>query len=1298
MFFISNLFFSLKATTKEPIVKEVAQKKASTSMQDKQLSQSQTLQQQHDKQYNHQYRQNSAHNSASHQHSSSHSHLGNVEIQRLYNTWKLDPGYKHILDNREIRTGLHNWSVWRTKMNEILILNIIDSIKQQKNDDEEDDESGEKVKTLKYNKDHFRMDPKIARFIYYYGLKKDSHPILDPDSYMFRGLPRVQLKKHVLSRIESANTDITANESKFDDEISKAKSINLKQNETKDCSVEIEIKKEEKIVTHTETNNCFIDSTTLNNVTTITTSHFSHHPPSTFLTNAGNTESAITFKSRLTENGKNIKGQNIKEKIKVFENASEVSCNVRSQRFKSSTVDCMNSTSKIMTPDNNKQNKFETSMHETRSNLEKLVLSPGDNTSQNRPNHNFSMFSAFSNASSSCPLPPPPPPPPPPPQSNPPPLPPPPHMLPPPLPTFSNSNAFDNNADNSDDLKRDININSLLTNNHHHQNQHHHFYKRNENEHHHHHNHETAKQKPNSKLNLNNKLKKDKNNKTDVLKAVDGDIIFSNNLMTKSYSESDQQKSFNSISKSPNPFDSLSIDKHRPISHDIRHRPTSVDNVSSVQTVESPQSAKIPQSKTKTKNHKFKLIKPESYSYLLPFKNILKSKKRGASSKYDDENDKTSSAKNTPYKERDEEDDDFIDTNQSEFHLKSKNDTNSMLSTKHQSNTKNKTVKAASKHENSKRSQTPKINTKKQKSNARASIKHTKITNKKHKKSINKKIISKPNQISYNTNHNNSFGIPGIATETVHSKVSKFLNESNDVSFSQIDDKDLIDLTSDSAEDEEDKTVKTKTSKIAPVSTSETVKTSNNNIEMSNKKLHQILKMAKKLDPPNVPPPVPPTFCFESSLPLLPPPPPPPPPAIDKLKKPQRIPTPPQLKAKSNQSKEAKYFKNEKAKLKSKESLSATNKKNLTNLSESDAHLNKTAHQKSNHSVFKAISEANINNGVKMKSEEKPIRTNSEQCIAKAKSVNSNLKKIKESEKNNEQIKVKKVEKSKNTTTKQGDFIRKSAMLDRINRSNHSEESDSDDFEEERRQARLNRRKKEKSSQIFEATSMTALHGTTKTCQTKTPINEQTSTSCSYDCKCEPDKHVVEPKSISISEKKATMSKNNNDTFKSITADTASSKSQFYRKTESFNSRIKSQTESIEKVTPLAESNNTLRRYKSSMIMEEEIKIQTVGKNGNQTYEQSTTIQNTVTTSTNNDDALASSQLGYGDDLNTSKVTEALNSEHEMNTSKARPKTSREILQEIAKLTNGTTPRKKYGINEVGGSQSTLNSKSAFSN
>jgi hypothetical protein len=139
-------------------------------------------------------------------------------MQRLYINWSLDPGYNRPLDQSEISSGLHDWAFWRTKLNENLIVTSLFNtpfILNQQNTsfilskDELNDENKQlNRETL------FKIDPQIARFIYYLEYKRSNEneidynndenfismknhepPLLDPESYMFYGLPRIQLNK-----------------------------------------------------------------------------------------------------------------------------------------------------------------------------------------------------------------------------------------------------------------------------------------------------------------------------------------------------------------------------------------------------------------------------------------------------------------------------------------------------------------------------------------------------------------------------------------------------------------------------------------------------------------------------------------------------------------------------------------------------------------------------------------------------------------------------------------------------------------------------------------------------------------------------------------------------------------------------------------------------------------------------------------------------------------------------------------------------------------------------------------------
>ncbi len=122
-----------------------------------------------------------------------------AEVQGLYDSWDLETGYGRNLDSWELSCGLQDWSKWRTKINDYLILTSMFSslnefLSHQKNSDfknlgeKEEEETPLNFDLMK----NFKVEPSLARFIYYYGLTFDS-PELTPDSYMFYGIPRARL-------------------------------------------------------------------------------------------------------------------------------------------------------------------------------------------------------------------------------------------------------------------------------------------------------------------------------------------------------------------------------------------------------------------------------------------------------------------------------------------------------------------------------------------------------------------------------------------------------------------------------------------------------------------------------------------------------------------------------------------------------------------------------------------------------------------------------------------------------------------------------------------------------------------------------------------------------------------------------------------------------------------------------------------------------------------------------------------------------------------------------------------------
>ena len=159
------------------------------------------------------------------------------EKQRLYINWQLDPGYNRKLSQYDIKSGLHDWALWRTKLNENLIIsslfhtplllsknktNFILDKEDIQNYNIEQKKNGHQIQDPTI---FFKIDPKIARFIYCFEYGRSSiqqnfenedssrtrrehdPPLLDPESYMFYGLPRIKIKNNYS---ESSRTGVKA--------------------------------------------------------------------------------------------------------------------------------------------------------------------------------------------------------------------------------------------------------------------------------------------------------------------------------------------------------------------------------------------------------------------------------------------------------------------------------------------------------------------------------------------------------------------------------------------------------------------------------------------------------------------------------------------------------------------------------------------------------------------------------------------------------------------------------------------------------------------------------------------------------------------------------------------------------------------------------------------------------------------------------------------------------------------------------------------------------------------------------
>lgn len=153
-----------------------------------------------------------------------------LDRQRMYQTWNLDHGFVNKLNELEIQSGIANWSIWRTKINDFLITSILGQ-----------------MDTIKSQKNPFRLDTKLAKFIYYYGYSND-RPSLDPDSYMFRGIPRAKLRsQNITTSIDKNLESRSYNEIFINSNVSMKDVIDKNEKSTKAQRVVTGINVKEKV-------------------------------------------------------------------------------------------------------------------------------------------------------------------------------------------------------------------------------------------------------------------------------------------------------------------------------------------------------------------------------------------------------------------------------------------------------------------------------------------------------------------------------------------------------------------------------------------------------------------------------------------------------------------------------------------------------------------------------------------------------------------------------------------------------------------------------------------------------------------------------------------------------------------------------------------------------------------------------------------------------------------------------------------------------------------------------------------
>jgi hypothetical protein len=177
------------------------------------------------------------------------------EVKRLYINWDLDPRNNWNFQEWELKSGLHDWALWRVKINENLISTSLFKtpfilnenkkyfIKQDLSDSKENIVNLKSRSNPLSNTDnfiyttYFQIQPRLARFVYYYGFTRQN-PIIDPESFMFYGIPRVNELYNLINNKDIGYADFSDNAS---EKITKEE--NTKQKHLSDETINILLEK-----------------------------------------------------------------------------------------------------------------------------------------------------------------------------------------------------------------------------------------------------------------------------------------------------------------------------------------------------------------------------------------------------------------------------------------------------------------------------------------------------------------------------------------------------------------------------------------------------------------------------------------------------------------------------------------------------------------------------------------------------------------------------------------------------------------------------------------------------------------------------------------------------------------------------------------------------------------------------------------------------------------------------------------------------------------------------------------------
>lgn len=150
------------------------------------------------------------------------SHL--YEIQKIFINWNSNPNYSANPTEWDLKCGLHDWALWRTKLNETLIKACITPLKLNKS-----------IKSLHEDEPNKSLINQPG-FVYYTGFFGNK-TALEPETFIFFGIPRArtsiqktqEMNPEIGNEIQSRDTNLVKSFSKSKSQTDAVVGTNVKE-------------------------------------------------------------------------------------------------------------------------------------------------------------------------------------------------------------------------------------------------------------------------------------------------------------------------------------------------------------------------------------------------------------------------------------------------------------------------------------------------------------------------------------------------------------------------------------------------------------------------------------------------------------------------------------------------------------------------------------------------------------------------------------------------------------------------------------------------------------------------------------------------------------------------------------------------------------------------------------------------------------------------------------------------------------------------------------------------------------